>query len=78
MRRGLGRGQQAGQPGREVAAARGLMLIDHHPNWVALQQTTPATFQSYITDGVHPGTLGTTKVIFPLLQWKISGGMPLP
>jgi lysophospholipase L1-like esterase len=63
---------------RAVAAARGLMLIDHHPNWVALQQTAPASFQSYITDGVHPNDEGIAKITFPLLQWKLSGGLPLP
>ncbi len=63
---------------RDVAAARGLMLIDHHPNWVALQQSAPATFQSYITDGVHPNAEGIGKITFPLLQWKLSGGLPLP
>lgn len=63
---------------RDVATARGLMLIDHHPNWVALQQTAPATFQSYIADGVHPNAEGVEKITFPLLQWKLSGGLPLP
>ena len=63
---------------REVAAARALMVIDHHPNWAALQLADPATFQTYITDGVHPGTTGITKVMFPLLKWKLSGGLPLP
>ncbi len=63
---------------RDVAAARALMVIDHHPNWAALQQADPALFQSYIPDGVHPGALGITKVVSPLLQWKLSGGRPLP
>jgi lysophospholipase L1-like esterase len=54
------------------------MLIDHHPNWVALQANDPTTFQSYIADGVHPNAEGIGKITFPLLQWKLSGGLPLP
>jgi GDSL-like Lipase/Acylhydrolase family len=63
---------------RDVAATRGLMIIDHHPNWASLQQSNTALFQSYITDGVHPGAPGITKVVSPLVQWKLSGGKPLP
>ena len=63
---------------RDVATARGLMLIDHHPNWVALQANDPTTFQSYIADGVHPNAEGIGEITFPLLQWKLSGGLPLP
>ncbi len=28
--------------------------------------------------GVHPNAEGIGKVTFPLLQWKLSGGLPLP
>ena len=63
---------------REVAAERGLLLIDHHPNWAALQQGDLATFQGYVPDGVHPESQGISKVVLPLLKWKLSGGKPLP
>lgn len=63
---------------REVAATRNLLLIDHHPNWAALQQDDPATYQTYVPDGVHPGAAGLGRVVLPLLQWKLSGGKPLP
>lgn len=63
---------------REVAAARGLLLIDHYVNWTSLQNNSPAIYQSYVADGVHPNTDGASKIIFPLLQWKLSGGVPLP
>ena len=59
---------------RSVAAARGLMLIDHHPAWAALQQGDLATFQSYVPDGVHPVATGWSKVVLPLLKWKLTGG----
>lgn len=59
---------------RSVAATRGLMLIDHQPAWAALQQGDLATFQSYVPDGVHPAATGWSKVVLPLLKWKLSGG----
>lgn len=63
---------------RDVASARGLMLIDHQANWTTLQAESPAVFHSYVPDGVHPNATGCSKVLFPLLQWKLSGGAPLP
>lgn len=62
---------------REVAATRKLLLVDHHPDWAALQQDDPATFQSYLPDGVHPAAQALGRVVLPLLQWKLSGGRPL-
>ncbi len=62
----------------DVAKERGLLLIDHHPNWAALQENSLSTFQAYITDGVHPGTEGITRIVMPLLKWKLAGGLPLP
>ena len=59
---------------RSVAATRGLMLIDHQPAWAALQQGDLATFKSYVPDGVHPGATGLSKVVLPLLKWKLAGG----
>jgi len=63
---------------REVAAARGLMLIDHQANWLSLQNEAPATFQSYVPDGVHPNTSGCSEITLPLLEWKLSGGGAIP
>ncbi len=63
---------------REVAAASGLLLIDHESNWATLQNEASSTFQSYVPDGVHPNATGCSKVMLPLLQWKLSGGRPLP
>jgi lysophospholipase L1-like esterase len=59
---------------RSVAAARGLMLIDHQPNWAALQQGDLAVFQAWVPDGVHPVAQGLGKVVLPLLKWKLTGG----
>ncbi|MGV3531296.1 MAG: FAD-dependent oxidoreductase, partial [Chthoniobacteraceae bacterium] len=58
---------------RDVAAERGLLLIDHYPNWAELQTSNTATFQSYIPDGVHPNAAGTKAIVMPLLQEKLIG-----
>jgi hypothetical protein len=50
------------------------MLIDHQPAWAALQQGDLATFQSWVPDGVHPVATGLSKVVLPLLKWKLTGG----
>ena len=58
---------------RDVAAERGLLLIDHYPNWVALQTDAPATFQSDVPDGVHPVAVATQAILMPLLQRRLIG-----
>ncbi|HET6407905.1 MAG TPA: FAD-dependent oxidoreductase [Chthoniobacteraceae bacterium] len=58
---------------RDVAAERGLLLIDHHPNWVTLQTNNLATFQTYIPDGVHPIAAATQAITMPLLQRRLIG-----
>ena len=61
------------QMNRDVAAERGLLLIDHHPNWVALQTNAPATFQTYVPDGVHPIAAATQAIVMPFLQRRLIG-----
>ncbi len=61
---------------REVAAARGLMLIDHEANWAALQREDRAKFEAFIPDGVHPTAAGCAEVVFPFLQRQLAGGDP--
>ncbi len=60
---------------REVATERGLLLIDHHPNWVALQNGNASLFQSHIPDGVHPVAAGTKAITIPLLQKRLIGAI---
>lgn len=60
---------------REVAAERGLLLIDHYPNWVNLQNTNAAQFQSYVADGLHPNAAGIKAIALPLLQRKLVGAV---
>jgi lysophospholipase L1-like esterase len=52
---------------RQVARARNLLLIDHHPNWTKVLQEDAATFNRYVPDGIHPDALGCERVILPQL-----------
>jgi lysophospholipase L1-like esterase len=56
---------------RQVAAARGLLLIDHMPAWTELQGRDEATFHRYLPDGVHPIEAGWQAVVMPELKSKI-------
>jgi lysophospholipase L1-like esterase len=60
---------------RDVAAERGLLLIDHYPNWVALQADDLRAFQTYVPDGVHPTAAGTQAITMPLLQRRLIGSV---
>jgi acyl-CoA thioesterase-1 len=53
---------------RDVAEDRGLLLIDHHANWVDLYTNDLATWNSYGVGGTHPNLAGTTDVIMPKIQ----------
>ena len=53
---------------RDVAAARGAILIDHYPNWLDLFTNNLATWNSYMTDPVHPNALGQDTVLVPELK----------
>lgn len=63
---------------REVAAANGLLLIDHYPTWQSLYATNKATWDTYVPDGIHPGTLGVQNVILPEIQTALNSQTPEP
>jgi lysophospholipase L1-like esterase len=50
---------------RDVAADRGLLLIDHYANWVRLRDADQALFEQYIPDGVHPTGVALLDVVTP-------------
>jgi hypothetical protein len=50
---------------RDVAAQRGLLLIDHYPNWIELRDDYPTLFQQYIPDGVHPTPEALLQIVTP-------------
>lgn len=58
------------QAWREEAAASGVLLIDHYPNWVNLyaSEADHATWKHYVPDDLHPNGLGTAMVILPEIE----------
>jgi len=52
---------------RSVAKREGLLLIDHYPNWKALQVKDKKLFQEYVPDSIHPTAEGCTKVVTPVI-----------
>ena len=50
---------------REVAAARGLLLVDHYRNWLRVLREHREAFDRFIPDGLHPASLGCRIVITP-------------
>jgi lysophospholipase L1-like esterase len=56
---------------REVAADRGLLLVDHNAAWVKLQQNAPTQFQSYVADGTHPNAAGYAQLVTPAIRWNL-------
>jgi len=52
---------------RSVAKQRGLLLIDHYPNWKALQSADKKLFQEYVPDTIHPTPEGCSKIVTPVM-----------
>lgn len=50
---------------RDVAAERGLRLVDLYPTWKKILDEDPDLFKKYVPDGLHPGPLGDAQVIVP-------------
>jgi lysophospholipase L1-like esterase len=53
---------------RDVAAARGVQLIDHYVNWEALRMTNAALYRSYLPDGLHPNATGSLAITLPAVE----------
>lgn len=69
------------QGSREVAAANGLLLIDHYPNWLTLydSEADHATWKTYMDSvGVHPNALGVERVILPEIKLALTSQVPEP
>lgn len=52
---------------RDVAGERSLMLIDHYPNWQALQLENKLLFDEYIPDSVHPTDEACSAIVTPVV-----------
>lgn len=52
---------------RAVAKKRNLQIIDHAPNWKALQSSDETLFKKYVPDTIHPTPQGCSKIITPVI-----------
>ncbi len=64
------------QVARDVAAAQGLLLIDHYPNWLDLYNSDPTTWDTYVPDGIHPNSTGHQNVMIPEMQQALEAAAP--
>lgn len=62
---------------REVSVTRGLLMIDHTENWLALQSENLASFKDYIPDGVHPSQTASTRITFAQIKESLTTS-PVP
>ncbi len=53
---------------RDVAAERGLLLIDHYPNWKKIRNENLQQFLEYVPDGVHPNLEAYRKIMLPEIE----------
>ncbi|MFD2873167.1 SGNH/GDSL hydrolase family protein [Mucilaginibacter ximonensis] len=58
---------------REVAKARGLLLIDHYPHWKALLDKGRDAYLKAVPDGLHPGVEASKKIIAPYIVARLEG-----
>jgi lysophospholipase L1-like esterase len=63
---------------RSVAKVKNFLLIDHYPNWKALQASDKELYQKYIPDGIHPTALGCARVVTPLILTALGIEPPVP
>ena len=61
---------------RDVAAERGLPLIDTEAAWKKLLADDPAKFRSYLPEGLHPTAPGSLAVALPAIEAAL--GTPAP
>lgn len=52
---------------RDVAERKGLLIIDHYPNWKAMQAKDKERFLRYVPDTIHPTAIGCSQVVTPLI-----------
>lgn len=64
---------------REVAAARGLPIVDNFAVWSLLQANESVRFESFVSDGTHPNAAGYQLVVTPAIRWTLgaSDGLSL-
>jgi acyl-CoA thioesterase-1 len=58
---------------RDVAKARGLLLVDHYPNWLKIMTEEPERFDRLVPDCIHPQTEGYQQILLPVLKRALLG-----
>lgn len=53
---------------RDVAAERGLLLVDNYVNWKSIYDGNMSLFRTYVPDGVHPTSAASSAIIFPAVK----------
>ena len=53
---------------RDVAKARGLLLVDHYPNWLKIMTDDLPLFDRLVPDRIHPQVPGLRQVLLPELK----------
>jgi lysophospholipase L1-like esterase len=53
---------------REVAKARGLLLVDHYRNWLKIMTDDQPRFDRLVPDRIHPQAEGYQQVLLPELK----------
>lgn len=53
---------------RQVAADRGLRIVDNYATWLKLQSNQQSVFESYVSDGTHPNATGYQRFATPAIQ----------
>lgn len=56
---------------RDVAKARGLLLIDHYPHWKALLDKGRDAYIKAVPDGLHPGIEASKNIIAPYVVERL-------
>jgi acyl-CoA thioesterase-1 len=58
---------------RDVAKARGLLLIDHYPHWKKLLDQGQDAYLKAVPDGIHPGVESSKNMIAPYVVKRLEG-----
>lgn len=53
---------------RDVAAERGLRLVDNYATWLKLQANQQSLFETYVADGTHPNATGLQRIVTPSIR----------
>ncbi|HCN84779.1 MAG TPA: SGNH/GDSL hydrolase family protein [Sphingobacteriaceae bacterium] len=59
---------------RKVAREKGLLMIDHYPNWEKILAKGKDVYLKYVPDGIHPDEKSARLIIAPFILKKLEEG----